>query len=314
MRIFASEKMSGLMQKLGMEEGEAIEHPWVSRAIENAQKKVEGHNFDIRKQVLEYDDVANDQRKVVYEQRNELMATEDVSATISSMRETVVNGVIDQYIAPNSIDEQWELEGLNLALRDEFGLEVDVAQWLQDDDELHEETLREKIITEVQNQSDAKEALTGPEVMRHFEKAITLQTLDSQWKEHLAQMDYLRQGINLRSYAQKDPKQEYKREAFEMFTTMLDRIKHDVVSLISRVELRAQEDVEAIEEQRRQSGGEMEMQHDQVDGMTGETEQNNPDIEQQAKPITREGKKVGRNEPCPCGSGKKYKQCCGALS
>jgi len=314
MRIFASEKMSGLMQKLGMEEGEAIEHPWVSRAIENAQKKVEGHNFDIRKQVLEYDDVANDQRKVVYEQRNELMATEDVSATISSMRETVVNGVIDQYIAPNSIDEQWELEGLNLALRDEFGLEVDVAQWLQDDDELHEETLREKIITEVQNQSDAKEALTGPEVMRHFEKAITLQTLDSQWKEHLAQMDYLRQGINLRSYAQKDPKQEYKREAFEMFTSMLDRIKHDVVSLISRVELRAQEDVEAIEEQRRQSGGDMEMQHDQVDGMTGETEQNNPDIEQQAKPITREGKKVGRNEPCPCGSGKKYKQCCGALS
>jgi len=314
MRIFASEKMSGLMQKLGMEEGEAIEHPWVSRAIENAQKKVEGHNFDIRKQVLEYDDVANDQRRVVYEQRNELMATEDVSATISSMRETVVNGVIDQYIAPNSIDEQWELEGLNLAFRDEFGLEIDVAQWLQDDDELHEETLREKIIIEVQNQSDSKEALTGSEVMRHFEKAITLQTLDSQWKEHLAQMDYLRQGINLRSYAQKDPKQEYKREAFEMFTTMLDRIKHDVVSLISRVELHAQEDVEAIEEQRRQSGGDMEMQHDQVDGMTGETEQANPDIEQQAKPITREGKKVGRNEPCPCGSGKKYKQCCGALS
>ena len=314
MRIFASEKMSGLMQKLGMEEGEAIEHPWVSRAIENAQKKVEGHNFDIRKQVLEYDDVANDQRRVVYEQRNELMATEDVSATISSMRETVVNGVIDQYIAPNSIDEQWELEGLNLAFRDEFGLEIDVAQWLQDDDELHEETLREKIIIEVQNQSDSKEALTGSEVMRHFEKAITLQTLDSQWKEHLAQMDYLRQGINLRSYAQKDPKQEYKREAFEMFTTMLDRIKHDVVSLISRVELHAQEDVEAIEEQRRQLGGDMEMQHDQVDGMTGETEQANPDIEQQAKPITREGKKVGRNEPCPCGSGKKYKQCCGALS
>ena len=314
MRIFASEKMSGLMQKLGMEEGEAIEHPWVSRAIENAQKKVEGHNFDIRKQVLEYDDVANDQRRVVYEQRNELMATEDVSATITSMRETVVNGVIDQYIAPNSIDEQWELEGLNLAFRDEFGLEIDVAQWLQDDDELHEETLREKIIIEVQNQSDSKEALTGSEVMRHFEKAITLQTLDSQWKEHLAQMDYLRQGINLRSYAQKDPKQEYKREDFEMFTTMLDRIKHDVVSLISRVELHAQEDVEAIEEQRRQSGGDMEMQHDQVDGMTGETEQANPDIEQQAKPITREGKKVGRNEPCPCGSGKKYKQCCGALS
>ncbi len=313
MRIFASEKMSGMMKKLGMEEGEAIEHPWVSRAIENAQKKVEGHNFDIRKQVLEYDDVANDQRKVVYDQRNELMATEDVSGTITSMRETVVNTVIDQYIAPNSIDEQWELEGLSRALRDEFGLDVDVAQWLKDDEELHEETLRQKIIAAVQEQSDGKEALTGPEVMRHFEKAITLQTLDSQWKEHLAQMDYLRQGINLRSYAQKDPKQEYKREAYGMFTAMLDRIKHDVVSLAARVELRAQEDVEAIEEQRRQTG-EIEMQHDHVDGMTGEAEQNNPDIEQQAQPITREGKKVGRNEPCPCGSGKKYKQCCGTLS
>jgi preprotein translocase subunit SecA len=313
MRIFASEKMSGMMKKLGMEEGEAIEHPWVSRAIENAQKKVEGHNFDIRKQVLEYDDVANDQRKVVYDQRNELMATEDVSGTITSMRETVVNTVIDQYIAPNSIDEQWELEGLSRALRDEFGLDVDVAQWLKDDEELHEETLRQKIIATVQEQSDGKEALTGPEVMRHFEKAITLQTLDSQWKEHLAQMDYLRQGINLRSYAQKDPKQEYKREAYSMFTAMLDRIKHDVVSLAARVELRAQEDVEAIEEQRRQTG-EIEMQHDHVDGMTGEAEQNNPDIEQQAQPITREGKKVGRNEPCPCGSGKKYKQCCGTLS
>jgi preprotein translocase subunit SecA len=313
MRIFASEKMSGMMKKLGMEEGEAIEHPWVSRAIENAQKKVEGHNFDIRKQVLEYDDVANDQRKVVYDQRNELMATEDVSGTITSMRETVVNTVIDQYIAPNSIDEQWELEGLSRALRDEFGLDVDVAQWLQDDEELHEETLRQKIITTVQEQSDGKEALTGPEVMRHFEKAITLQTLDSQWKEHLAQMDYLRQGINLRSYAQKDPKQEYKREAYSMFTAMLDRIKHDVVSLAARVELRAQEDVEAIEEQRRQTG-EIEMQHDHVDGMTGEAEQTNPDIESQAQPITRDGKKVGRNEPCPCGSGKKYKQCCGALS
>jgi len=313
MRIFASEKMSGMMKKLGMEEGEAIEHPWVSRAIENAQKKVEGHNFDIRKQVLEYDDVANDQRKVVYDQRNELMATEDVSGTITSMRETVLNTVIDQYIAPNSIDEQWELEGLSRALRDEFGLDVDVAQWLQDDEELHEETLRQKIIATMQEQSDGKEALTGPEVMRHFEKAITLQTLDSQWKEHLAQMDYLRQGINLRSYAQKDPKQEYKREAYSMFTAMLDRIKHDVVSLAARVELRAQEDVEAIEEQRRQTG-EIEMQHEHVDGMTGEAEQANPDIETQAQPITRDGKKVGRNEPCPCGSGKKYKQCCGALS
>jgi len=313
MRIFASERMSGLMQKLGMETGEAIEHPWVSRAIENAQRKVEGHNFDIRKQVLEFDDVANDQRKVVYEQRNELMAAKDVSSTIVSMRDTVVNDVINQYIVPNSIDEQWNLEGLNQALKDDFGLDVDIAAWLQEDESLHEETLRERIVTAVQNQSEAKEAMTGPELMRHFEKAITLQTLDSQWKEHLAQMDYLRQGINLRGYAQKDPKQEYKREAFTMFTAMLDRIKHDVVSLISRVELRAQEDVEAVEEQRRQTG-DIQMQHAQVDGMTGEADPQNSDIEQQVKPIAREGRKVGRNEPCPCGSGKKYKQCCGALN
>jgi preprotein translocase subunit SecA len=315
MRIFASERMSSLMQKLGMEENEAIEHPWVSRAIENAQRKVEGHNFDIRKQVLEFDDVANDQRKVVYEQRNELMAAKDVSGTIVSMRDTVVNDTISLYIAPNSIDEQWNIEGITQALKEEFGLDADIAVWLQEDEDLHEETLRARIVAEVQNQCEAKEAMTGPELMRHFEKAITLQTLDSQWKEHLAQMDYLRQGINLRGYAQKDPKQEYKREAFDMFTAMLDRIKHDVVSLISRVELRAQEDVEAVEEQRRQTG-DVELQHDQVDGMTGETEveAQNPDIEQQSKPIEREGRKVGRNEPCPCGSGKKFKQCHGALT
>ncbi len=313
MRIFASERMSGIMQKLGMEEGEAIEHPWVSRAIENAQKKVEAHNFDIRKQVLEYDDVANDQRKVVYEQRNELMAATEIGDTIRSMREAVVNDVISQYIAPGSIDEQWHLDGLNTALKDEFALDVDVAKWLEEDDDLHEETLREKILTEVQNQCDAKESLTGPEMMRHFEKAITLQTLDSQWKEHLAQMDYLRQGINLRSYAQKDPKQEYKREAFDMFTAMLERIKHEVVTLISRVELRAQEDIDAVEDQRRQTG-EIEMQHEQVDGMTGEAESEEAEQQQAAKPMTRDGRKVGRNEPCPCGSGKKYKQCCGALS
>ncbi len=313
MRIFASERMSGLMQKLGMEENEAIEHPWVSRAIENAQRKVEGHNFDIRKQVLEFDDVANDQRKVVYEQRNELMAAKDVSSTIVSMRATVVNTTISTYIAPDSIDEQWNIEGLSPALKEEFGLDVDIALWLEEDEDLHEETLRERIVSEIQNQADAKEAMTGAELMRHFEKAITLQTLDSQWKEHLAQMDYLRQGINLRGYAQKDPKQEFKREAFNMFTAMLDRIKHDVVSLIARVELRAEEDVREVEERRRQTG-DIELQHAQVDGMTGEAEGQNHNIKEQRQPIEREGRKVGRNEPCPCGSGKKFKQCHGALN
>ncbi len=313
MRIFASERMAGLMQKLGMEEGEAIEHKWVSRAIENAQKKVEGHNFDIRKQVLEFDDVTNDQRKVIYQQRNELMQADDMAEAVRSMRETVVDDVISTYIPPNSIDEQWDIEGLEQALHDEFAVDLPVAQWLQEDDELHEHALRERIIEGVQAACDAKEQITGSELMRHFEKAIMLQTLDQQWKEHLAQMDYLRQGINLRGYAQKDPKQEYKREAFAMFTEMLERIKHDVISLISRVELRAQEDVEAVDEQRRQSG-ELELQHDQVDSMAGDNVADKEPENKPAQPVTRNGRKVGRNEPCPCGSGKKYKQCHGALN
>ncbi|HDY85485.1 MAG TPA: preprotein translocase subunit SecA, partial [Methylophaga sp.] len=200
MRIFASERMAGLMQKLGMEEGEAIEHPWVSRAIENAQRKVEGHNFDIRKQLLEFDDVANDQRKVVYEQRNQLMAADDVSETVISMRETVLTDMISQYVAPNSIDEQWNISGLENALRDDFGLQLDIASWLEQDKDLHEESLHQRVIEAVQAACNAKEATTGAELMRHFEKAIMLQTLDNQWKEHLAQMDYLRQGINPVSY------------------------------------------------------------------------------------------------------------------
>ena len=310
MRIFASERMAGLMQKLGMEEGEAIEHPWVSRAIENAQRKVEGHNFDIRKQLLEFDDVANDQRKVVYEQRNELMAADDVSETVISMRETVLNDVISDFIPVNSIDEQWNIIGLEDTLRDEFALDLGIASWLEQDHDLHEETLRQRIIDAAEAACQEKEQTVGSELMRHFEKAIMLQTLDSMWKEHLAQMDYLRQGINLRGYAQKDPKQEFKREAFAMFTTMLNNIKHDVISLISRVQVRAPEDVEAVEEQRRQSG-EVKYQHDEIDGMASDSEDEMPT---QQQPVTRDGRKVGRNDPCPCGSGKKFKQCHGAIS
>ena len=314
MRIFASERMAGLMQKLGMEEGEAIEHPWVSRAIENAQRKVEGHNFDIRKQLLEFDDVANDQRKVVYEQRNELMATEDVSETVVSMRGTVLEDVISLYIPPNSIDEQWSIPGLESALRDDFSLELDISNWLEQDDELHEETLRQRIVDAANTACQTKEETVGAELMRHFEKAIMLQTLDGQWKEHLGQMDYLRQGINLRGYAQKDPKQEFKREAFQLFTNMLNTIKHDVISYISRVQVRDPEDVAAVEEQRRQSA-EVEYQHEQAEGLTGKTQEEPAQEEATpAEPYTREGRKVGRNEPCPCGSGKKFKQCHGALS
>lgn len=313
MRIFASERVAGLMQKLGMEEGEAIEHPWVNKAIENAQRKVEGRNFDIRKQLLEYDDVANDQRKVIYEQRNELMAGEDISDTIKNVRWDVVNGVINQYIAPQSLDEQWDVKGLEEAISGDFGITMPLQQWLDQDDSLHEETLREKIIATLEESYAEKEAAVGGETMRHFEKAVMLQVLDGLWKEHLAAMDYLRQGIHLRGYAQKNPKQEYKREAFEMFEQLLDRIKTDVVGIVSKVQVRAEEDVEAIEEQRRAST-QMEYQHAEASalavGAPGPMDESPQETQQ---PFVREGRKVGRNEPCPCGSGKKYKHCHGRI-
>ena len=310
MRIFASERVSALMQKLGMEEGEAIEHPWVNKAIENAQRKVEGRNFDIRKQLLEYDDVANDQRRVIYEQRNELMSSDDISETIKNVRWDVVNLLIDQYIAPQSLDEQWDVGGLEEALQREYGVTLPLRQWLDSDDTLHEESLRERIVVELEKEYAQKEAQVGAETMRHFEKAIMLQVLDSLWKEHLAAMDYLRQGIHLRGYAQKNPKQEYKRESFEMFEQLLGRIKSEVVSVVSRVQVRAEEDVEAIEQQRRRTAP-MEYQHEEVSTMSGEPAASTADETHQ--PFVRQGRKVGRNEPCPCGSGKKYKQCHGAL-
>ncbi len=314
MRIFASERMAGLMQKLGMEEGEAIEHPWVSRAIENAQKKVEGHNFDIRKQLLEFDDVANDQRKVIYDQRNELMAAEEVGDVVVSMRSSVLADAISTYIPPGSIDEQWDISGLEELLRNDFSLDLPIATWLEQDDDLHEESLHQRIIEAAESACQQKEKIVGSDIMRHYEKALTLQTLDGLWKEHLAQMDYLRQGINLRGYAQKDPKQEFKRESFTMFTALLTMIKHDIISVLSRVQVRSQEDVEAVEEQRRQAG-EVEYQHDKAESMTTEEGTGGTDKQpSHQKPITREGKKVGRNDPCPCGSGKKFKHCCGAIS
>ncbi len=309
MRIFASDRVSALMQRLGMQEGEAIEHPWVSKAIENAQRKVEGHNFDIRKQLLEYDDVANDQRKVIYEQRNELMAEDDISATINVLRSDVLNDLIDTYIPPQSLDEQWDIQGLEAALEQEFGLQLPVGQWLESDSSLHEESLRERIVGEAERVYLEKENMAGTPVLRHFEKAVMLQTLDSHWKEHLAAMDYLRQGIHLRGYAQKNPKQEYKREAFELFNTMLERLKYDVVSILSKVQVRAEEDVEAVEEQRRTQVP-MQFQHDEVSALATEEQD---ELDDEMKPFVRDGRKVGRNEPCPCGSGKKYKQCHGRM-
>ncbi len=311
MRIFASERVSGLMQKLGMQEGEAIEHPWVSKAIENAQRKVEGHNFGIRKNLLEFDDVANDQRKVIYSQRNELMSTDDVSDTIKAIREDVLNSVIDNYIPPGSMDELWKIGELEDAIETEFGQRYDIQKWLDDDDDLHEETLRQKLLEELERVHQDKEDQAGSDTIRHFEKAVMLQVLDQAWKEHLAAMDYLRQGIHLRGYAQKNPKQEYKREAFEMFTDLLERIKLDVIGILSKVQVKTESDVEAVEEQRR-SKAPMDFRHENASAMSmDETAQE--DGSEEHAPFTREGRKVGRNEPCPCGSGKKFKQCHGKL-
>ncbi|MEH8126899.1 preprotein translocase subunit SecA [Aeromonas veronii] len=312
MRIFASDRVTGMMKKLGMEEGEAIEHPWVTKAIENAQRKVEGRNFDIRKSLLEFDDVANDQRKVVYEQRNELLDTNDISETIHVIRDDVYGAVIDEYIPPQSLEEMWDVPGLEARLKADFALDLPLQQWLAEDDKLYEEKLRERILDEATKLYAHKEELVGKEVLRNFEKAVMLQTLDGLWKEHLAAMDHLRQGIHLRGYAQKNPKQEYKRESFDLFTQMLETLKRDVVSILSRVQVQ-ERDVEAMEEQQRQQAeaaprtythatAESQLADEQAAGEEGHTT------------FVRDEQKVGRNDPCPCGSGKKYKHCHGQLT
>ncbi|AWB58931.1 MULTISPECIES: preprotein translocase subunit SecA [unclassified Colwellia] len=298
MRIFASERITNMMRKLGMERGEAIEHPWVTKSIENAQRKVEGRNFDIRKQLLEFDDVSNDQRKVIYEQRNELMDEADIADVIKAIRADVVNGLIAQHIPPQSMEEMWDVEGLEERFKGELTLELPIAKWLEEDKKLHEETLREKILAEVEASYIAKEEMVGAEVLRQFEKAVMLQSLDSHWKEHLAAMDHLRQGIHLRGYAQKNPKQEFKRESFELFAELLDNLKYDVIGILSKVQIRAESDVEAVEEQHRKADeAPKEFKHESAS-----------EPEQAAMP------RVGRNEACPCGSGKKYKQCHGKLT
>ena len=314
LRIFGSDRLSGLMQKLGMQEGEAIEHPWVSRAIENAQRKVEGRNFDIRKQLLEYDDVANDQRKVIYEQRNRLMDVDDISESITAIRHEVVTQFISQHIPPESLEEQWDIPGLEEGLQREFGLNLPIAHWLKDEETLDEEKLRARILGEADRGYAEKTMAIGPDVMRHLEKAVMLQVLDTQWKDHLAAMDYLRQGIHLRGYAQKNPKDEYKSEAFVLFSDMLNRIRHDVVNLLSHVQVQAQQDVEAMESQGRQPR-EMHFVHPTIDaGGQPEEGDDAEEVVTVQKPVTRSQPKIGRNEPCPCGSGKKYKHCHGKLA
>jgi preprotein translocase subunit SecA len=317
MRIFASDRVGTMMQKLGMQEGEAIEHPWVTKAIENAQRKVEGRNFDIRKQLLEFDDVANDQRKVIYQQRRELMDAHDVSDTIAVWRTDVIGGLLDRHIPPQSMEELWDLPGAEMALTDLVGGDWPLRQWLEADDALHEETLRQRVLDGLVERYADKERLVGPEVMRQVEKAVMLQTLDTQWKDHLAGMDYLRQGIHLRGYAQKNPKQEYKREAFEMFSAMLDSIKSDVVGTLSRLQL-ATEGAAAIPQPPRDiPERQFEFKHEEFHGLDASEEPDEAmpsaarEIEQ---PYVRGDRKVGRNEPCPCGSGRKYKHCHGKAS
>ena len=292
--------MGNMMKRLGMEKGEAIEHPWVTRAIENAQRKVEGRNFDIRKQLLEYDDVANDQRKVIYEQRNELLDEGDIGETISAIRSDVIDDVISQYIPPQSLEEMWDVASLEDRLKGDYHVELPLQQWLDEDDKLFEEKLREKIHTAINDAYQAKVDVVGEDVIRQFEKAVMLQSLDNHWKEHLAAMDYLRQGIHLRGYAQKNPKQEYKRESFELFSDMLENLKIEVISLLSKVQVKAESDVEEVERQRQEAASQP-------------TVTNHEEPQSSVQIGHRQGPKVGRNDACPCGSGKKYKQCHGKL-
>ncbi|RAT13716.1 preprotein translocase subunit SecA [Lonsdalea populi] len=304
MRIFASDRVSNMMRKLGMKEGEAIEHPWVTKAIANAQRKVENRNFDIRKQLLEYDDVANDQRRAIYTQRNELLNSVDISETINSIRDDVFNATIDNHIPPQSLEEMWDIDGLEQRLKNDFDLEMPIAEWLEKEPQLHEETLRERIHEQAMEVYARKEEVVGVDVMRNFEKGVMLQTLDSLWKEHLAAMDYLRQGIHLRGYAQKDPKQEYKRESFSMFAAMLEALKYEVISTLSKVQVRMPEEIEALEQQRREEAERLASQ-----------QQLSHQSEVAAAPVVggSSERKIGRNDPCPCGSGKKYKQCHGRI-
>ncbi|MBI0038386.1 MULTISPECIES: preprotein translocase subunit SecA [Gilliamella] len=315
MRIFASDRVGNMMRKFGMKEGEAIEHPWITKAIANAQKKVESRNFDIRKQLLEYDDVANDQRKAIYSQRNDLLDNVDIKETIDSIRGDVFTTVIDQYIPPQSIEEMWDVAGLEAALKNDFDLDLPIAKWLDEEQNLHEENLRERILQLAQDKYLEKENAAGADAFRQFEKSVMLQTLDTLWKEHLAAMDYLRQGIHLRGYAQKDPKQEYKRESFNMFANMLESLKYDVIGILSRVQIRSQEEVDEAERQRQAEierlMAKQQANHESMTTIDGE---NDGQSSNSPQPIVRTQAKVGRNDPCPCGSGKKYKHCHGAVN
>ncbi len=310
LRIFASDRVAAIMNRLKMPEGEAIEHPWVTRAIENAQCKVEQRNFDVRKQLLEYDDVSNDQRKVIYEQRNELLASADIGETVRAMRDNVLDETVNLHIPPGSMDEQWDVTGLERTLAAQFSLDLPLQQWLDEEKTLNEEGLRKKILESADTIYSEKEVQVGADSLRQFERAVMLQSMDTHWREHLSALDHLRQGIHLRGYAQKQPKQEYKREAFELFSAMLTAIKAEVTQITTTVQIRAPEDVQAVELHEEPSN--MQFEHAGYD----EAEDFAEAAAASAKvPVPADAyPKVGRNDPCPCGSGKKYKLCHGRLN
>ncbi len=317
MRIFASDRVKNFMKALGMESGEAIEHRMVTNAIEKAQRKVEGRNFDMRKQLLEYDDVANEQRKVIYHMRNSLLAADEIGQTIAEFRQEVLDASISAHIPPQSLPEQWDIPGLEAVLYSDFGSRLPIQQWLDEDEKLYEETLREKIMQALLADYQEKEELAGPEALRTFEKQIVLRVLDDLWKEHLSTMDHLRHGIHLRGYAQKNPKQEYKRESFALFQDLLESIKRDSIRVLSHVQVRREDPAEEEARLRREAeelAKRMQFQHAEVSALDQPEEQpevaGQPDV---AVAPVRTEPKIGRNEPCPCGSGKKYKHCHGQV-
>jgi preprotein translocase subunit SecA len=310
LRIFAGERLRAIMDKLKMPEGEAIEHPLVTRSLESAQRKVEARNFDIRKQLLEYDDVSNDQRKVIYQQRNELLETDDISETITAMRQSVISEIFRTYVPEESVEEQWDMEGLERALASELQIEAPVASWFKNEPTLADEEILARILLEADASYRAKVESVGGQPFHQFERNVMLQSLDSHWREHLAALDHLRQGIHLRGYAQKNPKQEYKREAFELFEGLLDLVRKEVTRIVFTVQIRSAEDVEETAPHAEVQN--VKYQHADFDESLDEAPA--PEAAHEPQQPVNAGPKIGRNDPCPCGSGKKYKQCHGKLS
>ncbi|MDD4963300.1 MAG: preprotein translocase subunit SecA [Gallionella sp.] len=309
LRIFASDRVAAIMNKFKLPEGEAIEHTWVTRAIENAQRKVEARNFDMRKQILEYDDVANEQRKVIYEQRSEILESSDISETIAAMRDSILQETVNLHLPPDSMEEQWDVPALERTLSSDFLLDLPVASWLAADKQMDLAGLGVRVCDAATQLYQAKVDVVGADAMHHYERAIMLQSLDRHWREHLAALDHLRQGIHLRGYAQKSPKQEYKREAFELFSSMLESIKREVIQVLMSVQVRSEADVADVEPAPALEN--VQYHHaDYEEALANEA----PEDETAATTFVRDQQKVGRNDPCPCGSGKKYKQCHGKLS